>query len=161
MPPRSQPAMLPHHRYFPVAVLHVLTAERHQRSARHIGRLDPRRLKDPPTQPPQTKIELVILILNQLRIENTGTIEHRTVPASQIYGVDLAFVAGIVCLAAAGAERGSKSRGDGLADGSSAYCYPWAPDIMRAACLQDRHAFADIVGRIGGVRVHSYDDLAG
>src|SRR5437773_984725 len=121
MPPGRQGAMFPDHHHFPETVLDVLPKQCGNRGSRRIGRLDSRRLPDSSTRSAQTEVELVVLISHQLGVKQTDSVEHRPIPATEVYGINLPFVVWIVSFASTGTERGAKRRGDGLSHQAPAF----------------------------------------
>src|SRR5260221_10105958 len=106
--------MFPDHRHFPETILSVLLKQSGNRGSRRIGRPDSRRLPDSSACSAQAEVELIVLISHQCGVKQTDSVEHRPIPAPQVYGVHLSFVIRIVGFASTATERGTKRSGYGL-----------------------------------------------
>ena len=155
-----QYAMLLNYSNLPVSVLHLLPKEKRQRPARLIPASNPWRLPNLAAGPNEPKIELVVLISNQLLVEETNVVEDLASIDSSEHGIRGALVILIAPERSASREPAMVRCRDRLLHLRFRLTDHSAAHVVRASLRYDFGGSAEIVGRIAVVGARDCNVLA-
>src|ERR1019366_4933169 len=159
MPPRSRFTMLANDRGLPEPILKVLVKQGKQTASGPIPGSDLWRLPDLSACSNQPPVQVTVRAPDKSFIKHAYTFQCRLAPAAVRYGINKAFVLGIVELRSAAGKPGVVGKRDGLRHISIRAGQRWSAHIDGVRFVQDLQAILKIVRRIFTVGIHSNDDF--